>query len=384
MDIFADRRERLRDQLDDRPLVVSTNPETQYSNDVHNRFRPHNDFWYLTGFAEPGATLVMEGDKDTLFVRPRDPKAEIWNGRRMGVERVEQLGMVGQDADQLSGFLKDKEPVVAGAESPWDGDDASPLLAEMRLRKDEFEAEQLLEANRIGCIAMERALACAKPGNYEYHMDAELHATYREHGTWPGYPPIVGAGANAAVLHYTENNARIKDGEFVLVDAGCEWGYYNSDISRTTFVGEPDAIHRDLYALVQSAQDEAIAAVQPGALIRDPHRAATRVLTNGLMDLGLMEKEEHIRRYFMHGTSHWLGLDVHDAGDYKVDEKERALEPGMCLTIEPGLYFNPDFAVCPEQVAGIGIRLENDLLVTDEGHKDLTATAMKQLGHGDA
>lgn len=377
MDIFAKRRERLRNELDDRPLVVSTNPETTYSNDVHNRFRPHSDFWYLTGFAEPEATLVMDGDKDLLFVRPRDPKAEIWNGRRLGVERVEELGMRGRDKDELSAYLQGKDVVVAGAETGRDGDDAAGLIADMRLRKDAHEISELAEANRIGMWAMERALAKIAPGNSEFTVDAELHRTYREHGTWPGYAPIVGAGANAAVLHYTENSAPIRDGDMVLIDAGCEWGYYNSDITRTVCAGEMSTLQADLYALVESAQDAAIAEVRPGNHFHAPHEAATRILTDGLLDLDLISNPGEARNHFMHGTSHWLGLDVHDVGEYKVDGESRLLEPGMVLTVEPGLYFNPDFAPCKPIAEGIGIRLENDLVVTDEGHLDLTAAKGK-------
>lgn len=379
MDIFAKRREQLRDELD-RPLVVRTNPETVYSNDVHNRFRPNNDFWYLTGFAEPGATLVMDGDKDFLFVRPRDPKAEIWNGRRLGVERVEELGMVGRDEAELKSFLKGKDLLMAGADVGGDALDASGLITEMRLRKDAQEIECLQEANRIGMIAMERALACATAGKYEHHVEAELLHTYRQRGTWPGYPSIVGAGANGAVLHYTENSARIKDGDLVLVDAGCEWGYYNSDITRTVCAGEMSALQSDLYALVEAAQKAAISEVRPGNRFHAPHEAATGVLATGLQDMKLIDKEEEIRKFFMHGTSHWLGLDVHDVGDYKVDGESRVLEPGMCLTIEPGLYFNPDFTKCPEGTEGIGIRLENDLVVTEDGHLDLTERGKNLAG----
>lgn len=375
MDIFADRRERLRDELGDRPLVVATNPETIYSNDVHNRFRPNSDFWYLTGFAEPGATLVMDGDKDFLFVRARDPKAEIWNGRRMGVERVAELGMLGRDAGNVREFMQGKDYLVAGAADG--GEDASGLLAEMRVRKDDFEIAQLAEANRIGMIAMEQALARATPGNFEHHIEAELLQVYRENGTWPGYPSIVGAGQNGAVLHYTANSDRIKEGELVLVDAGCEAGYYNSDITRTVCAGEMSTRQSDLYAVVESAQKAAIAEVRPGNHFHAPHEAATRVLATGLLDLGLISQEEQIKNFYMHGTSHWLGLDVHDAGEYKVDGKSRLLEAGMCLTIEPGLYFNPHFAKCPPGTEGIGIRLENDIVVTEDGHLDLTATTGK-------
>jgi Xaa-Pro aminopeptidase len=375
VDIFAKRREQLRDQLDDRPLVVATNPETIYSNDVHNRFRPNSDFWYLTGFAEPGATLIMDGDKDYLFVRARDPKAEIWNGRRHGVERVEELGMLGRDAENVREFMQGKEHVVAGAAEG--ADDASGVIAELRLRKDSFEIEQLAEANRIGMIAMEQALACAMPGNYEFNVEAELLRVYRENGTWPGYPSIVGAGANGTVLHYTANSDRIKEGDLVLVDAGCEAGYYNSDITRTVCAGEMSTLQSDLYAVVAAAQKAAIAEVRPGNRVHAPHAAASKTLATGLLDLGLITDEKHVRNFYMHGTSHWLGLDVHDVGEYKVDGKSRLLEPGMCLTVEPGLYFNPDFAQCPEKTAGIGIRLENDIVVTEDGCLDLTAATAK-------
>lgn len=402
LEAFQARRDRVAEALGDgRALVVTTHAPTTHSNDVEHVFRPHSGFWYLTGFAEPGATLVVGGGDGTttLFLQGRRPDAEIWTGRRLGVERAPEVLGVDRavDADDLGGRLRD---VVAGrtvetvtAHDPavdarvhkasTTVEDGLPRLARMRRAKDADELRLLRKAAEVGNRAMEDALALARPGRHEYEVEAELLRAYRAAGsTGPGYPPIVGSGPNAAVLHYIDNRAPIRDGDLVLVDAGCEWGYYNSDITRTvpaggTWTGDQEA----LYTLVWEAQQAALKEVRPGNRLRDPHDAAVRVLTEGLVETGwldgdperLVEEDAH-RRFYMHGTSHLLGLDVHDVGAVKEEDGgPLTLRPGMVLTVEPGLYANPDYTALPDGVAPFGIRIENDVVVTEDGHEDLQA-----------
>ncbi len=395
---FAKRRARAAEQLgDDQILVVATHQEALHSNDVHHRFRPHSDFWYLTGFAEPEAALVIEGDSGhtTMFLRHRKPEAEIWTGRRLGVDHAaETLGVdralawddLTKELPRLTGghdvlAVAGHEPTVAAVIGDH-GTEGHTFLAEMRVRKDADELRLMREAARVGNAAMMDALCLAQPGTSEATIEAALIAHYRRSGsTGPGYPPIVGAGGNAAILHYIENKDTIQQGDLLLVDAGCEWGYYNSDITRTVPAGGLwSDEQRRIYDLVEAAQKAAIATVRPGARLKDPHDAAVRVLTEGLVELGWLEgdvealiaDDEH-RRFYMHGTSHFLGLDVHDAGAYKQGEESRLLEPGMVITVEPGIYANPDFTRLPAGVAPFGIRLENDIIVTEDGHEDLQA-----------
>ncbi len=395
IEVFAKRRERVAAELEDGDvLVVATHPETTYSNDVHHPFRPHSDFWYLTGFAEPGAilTLASDGQAD-LWMRPREPAAEVWNGRRLGLDRAELLGIDKahdiKDTQTLKHRLNGAHVLARTEHHPeareilldHTKEDASQLLASFRMIKDDAEIHLLQKAADVGMDAMREALPLARAGRWEYEVEAALIHHYRKHGsTGPGYPPIVGTGANAAILHYIENSARIQAGDLVLVDAGCEWGYYNSDITRTVPAsGEFQGVQAELYETVWKAQHAALATVKPGAEFKAPHAAAVEVLVDGLVDLGYLEgdkdeliKDQSHRPFYMHGTSHFLGLDVHDAGAYRDDEGNSIkLQPGMCITVEPGLYFNADFAKCPPAAVGIGIRIENDVVVTEDGHNDM-------------
>lgn len=393
---FSKRRARIADALqDDQILVVATHEETVYANDVHHRFRPHSDFWYLTGFAEPGAVMTLDASgRYDLWMRPRDPKAEVWNGRRLGLERAEGLGVDRahdiEDLDALGTMLRSGTPLAIAEHAPAiqqrvdaveGAESGRGLVARFRMIKDADEQRMLAEAARIGNEAMREALPLAAAGRGEYEIEAALLAAYRRAGsTGPGYPPIVGTGANAAILHYIENQDIIAAGDLVLVDAGCEWGYYNSDITRTVPAdGAFTKAQEDVFEAVVAAQEKALRAVRPGARFKDPHDAAVEVLVDRLVDMGhlhgdkdaLIAENAH-RPYFMHGTSHFLGLDVHDAGIYKDEEGESIrLEEGMCLTVEPGLYYNPDFARVPDSHVHIGVRLENDVIVTSDGARDL-------------
>ncbi len=407
LESFQRRRERAAAAMDDDEiLVVATHPQTSFSNDVEHVFRPHSDFWYLTGFAEPESVLTIEGGtgRTDLWLRTRKPEAEVWTGRRLGIERAgEALGVdAAHPMDELGADFKRRlasrgpghvlactdhhlevDEHLRNALGETDPSDGGTVVHELRLRKDADELRMMREAARLGNEAMEAGLAHVRPGAREYEVEAAILHHYRRHGsTGPGYPAIVGSGANAGILHYIENRARIESGDLVLIDAGCEWGYYNSDITRTApATGAWTEAQRDLYDLVHDAQKAAIATVRPGASIRAPHEAAVQVLAEGLLERGwitgalaeVLEKQS-FRSYYMHGTSHFLGLDVHDVGGYKDDDgNQRLLEPGMILTVEPGLYVNSDFAPAPPGVPPLGIRIENDIIVTEDGHEDLQA-----------
>ncbi|MEK6974997.1 MAG: aminopeptidase P N-terminal domain-containing protein [Candidatus Thermoplasmatota archaeon] len=426
--IYERRRNKLAKALGPgNVLVVATHAVHQYSNDVDYLYRPHSDFWYLTGFDEPRAVLVLHGGSGAtdLFVQPRKKEAEIWTGRRLGVERAPKtLGIDrAHSSDDLQAKLPgvlgkatvhaiiDHDPVVrrrvaraAGRRllptpvTPKAGGPESALLTsqrqavarhgrtllhEHRLIKEPEEVAMLRKACDLGVDAHLRAAQGIRPGAREAHVEADFAHHARHNGsTGVGYPSICGCGPNAAVLHYVTNRDRLTKGKLFLIDAGCEWGWYTSDITRTYPVGGAfDRTQMAAYELVHEAQKAALREVKPGASFRAPHEKAVDVITAGLIDLGYIHgpfekavKENTYKAYFMHGTSHWLGLDVHDAGSpLGADGKPRRLEEGMCLTVEPGLYFNPDFAPCPKKATGIGIRIEDDVLVTADGRRNLTA-----------
>ncbi|HUR26445.1 MAG TPA: aminopeptidase P N-terminal domain-containing protein, partial [Candidatus Thermoplasmatota archaeon] len=407
--VYERRRKDLARQLGDgQALVVATHPTHQYSHDVDHPFRPHSDFWYLTGFDEPRAVIVLHGGSGAtdLFVQPRKKEAEIWTGRRLGVDRAASaLGVdrahsfddLGAKLAAVLGKSKvhaiaDHDPVVRrklqrAAERRLVPDTPAPrpggpeakkrtvrmqphgrhLLHEMRLVKEPEELAMLKAACDLGVQAHVQAAAHIRAGGREYAVEAAFAQHARSNGsTGVGYPSICGCGPNAAVLHYVTNRGRLRKGSLFLIDAGCEWGWYTSDITRTYPIGgEFSRLQGDMYDLVGAAHKAALREVRPGNPFRAPHQKAVDVLTSGLIDHGFIEgpfetavKEQTYRRYFMHGTSHWLGLDVHDAGSPNgPDGKPRLLREGMCLTVEPGLYFNPDFAECPPRAVGIGIRI---------------------------
>lgn len=424
-EVYQRRRRDLARQLGDgHALVVATHAPHQYSHDVEYLFRPHSDFWYLTGFDEPRAVLVLHGGSGAtdLFVQPRKKEAEIWTGRRLGVERapaalgIDRAHPFDELAARLPAILgkakvhavADHDPVVrrkvlraAGRRLVLDHAQVRPggpegkkrtvrilphgrhLVHEMRLVKERDELRMLKEACDLGVAAHLEAAGRIRPGGQEYEVEAAFAHHARSRGsTGVGYPSICGCGPNGAVLHYVTNRDRLRKGQLLLVDAGCEWGWYTSDITRTYPIGGAfTRLQGELYDLVHAAHKAALKEVRPGRPFRGPHAKAVDVLTAGLIDAGLLEgpfeaavKEQTYRRFFMHGTSHWLGLDVHDAGSPNgEDGKPRLLREGMCLTVEPGLYFNPDFAPCPPRAAGIGIRIEDDVAVTADGHRNLTA-----------
>ncbi|MBL8437511.1 MAG: Xaa-Pro aminopeptidase [Zoogloeaceae bacterium] len=401
--------------------VIPTAPECLRNRDTHYPYRADSYFHYLTGFPEPEAVLVLVSGAEArsiLFCRERDEEREIWDGYRFGPEgaraafgfdealpiaelpqRLPELmahqpaifHALGFDADADARITTALNAVRAnaraGAVPPDAIRDVRALIDEMRLLKDAHEIAIMRRAAGISDEAHRRAMALAAPGRFEYEVEAELLHAFRRHGAQaPAYPSIVASGPNACVLHYVENNRRMEAGDLLLIDAGCELDSYASDVTRTFPVGGRfSGPQRDIYELVLAAQAAAIAAIRPGAHWNQPHEAAVRVLAQGFLDLGLVAgsldavlESGSYRSFYMHRTGHWLGLDVHDAGEYKVGGDWRPLAPGMVLTVEPGCYIRPASTV-PEAFWHIGVRIEDDALVTPEGCEILTAATPKTV-----
>lgn len=419
--VFRRRRSELTRQMGAGVAIVPTAPERLRNRDAHYPYRFDSYFYYLTGFREAGAVLVLIAGaepKSILFCREKDPEKEIWDGFRYGPEAArtafgfEQAHAIsnldtempllladqpvvychlgadaGWDARVLGWINAVRERVRSGVSAPHEFRDVHLLLDEMRLIKDADEVATMRRAARISAGAHRRAMRAVRPGCSEHEIEAELMHEFRRHGAQaPAYTPIVAGGARACVLHYVQNDAVLRDGDLLLIDAGCELDGYASDITRTFPVnGRFTAAQRAAYELVLAAQEAAIAAVRPGHSWIAPHEAAVGVLARGMIDLGLLtgtveealEKESY-KKFYMHRTGHWLGLDVHDAGNYRRDGQWRALEPGMVLTVEPGCYIRGDESV-PERFNGIGIRIEDDVLVTPSGCEVLTRDAPKRV-----
>jgi Xaa-Pro aminopeptidase len=427
---YAERRARFLQQLGGAAAVIPAASLVTHHADCEYPFRQDSDFWYLTGFDEPDAVALFLPHRDdapfVLFVHPKDPTAEVWNGVRCGTEgAVDRFGAalahpLAELAERLPHYLEGAEgiafrvgrhpvvePLVLKAwgqqldRAPRRGSAAlglvapCPILHALRLRKGPEELERLREAARISAEAHELARQVARPGLNERQVQAVIEQHFLEQGArGPAYGSIVAGGDNACVLHYTANNAPLRDGDLLLIDAGCSLtDYYNGDITRTFPVnGRFSAEQRDLYALVLAAQEAAVAAVAPGVTADAVHLEAVRVLVEGLVSLdllsgsvdGLVEQGAY-RHLYMHRTGHWLGLDVHDVGAYRLGEHPVELEPGMVLTVEPGLYVSDRLPVPEGQPAieerwkGIGIRIEDDVAVGDRGHEVLTAAALKSL-----
>ncbi|MEN9727576.1 MAG: hypothetical protein RL434_1942 [Pseudomonadota bacterium] len=421
---YARRRKRLMDMVDTGGIAIQpTAPERVRNRDVYYPFRPDSDFHYLTGFPEPEAVLVMVPDRPQgeciLFCREKDPEAETWHGRRVGLEGACEL-YGADDAfpisdldDILPGLLENKERIYytmgryqefdqrlmgwlnrvsskgrAGVHTPDQFNSLAHYVHEMRLYKSREEIKVMRRAAQIAAVAHRRAMEACQPGMYEYQIEAELlHSFIQQGARSPAYPCIVGGGANTCILHYTENNDPLKDGDLLLIDAGAELDSYASDVTRTfpvngRFTPEQQAI----YEIVLESQQAAIAAVRPGNGWDDPHQAAVEVITKGLIDVGILKgrwrtlvKEGAYRPYYMHRTGHWLGMDVHDVGDYKVGDEWRTFEPGMVTTVEPGLYLSPALKGLAKRWWNIGIRIEDDVLVTTDGHEVLSAGAPKTI-----
>jgi Xaa-Pro aminopeptidase len=420
--IYAQRRAQLAARMQSGMAIVPGAPERTRNRDAHYPYRFDSYFYYLTGFREPEAVLVVmagEPAKSLLFCRDKNPEREVWDGFRHGPAAArEAFGFDEAHSitklDELAPELLSNQTALfthLGADSVWDArvvgwvnevrnrarsgvtapreiEDVHVVLDEMRLIKSAEELATMRRAAEISTGAHRRAMQSARPGRSEYEIEAELLYEFRRHGAQaPAYTPIVAAGANACVLHYVENAAALADGDLLLIDAGCELDGYASDITRTFPVnGKFSGPQKDVYEMVLAAQAAALAEVRPGNTWDQPHEAAVRVLAQGLVDLGLLSggveqaiETEAYKKFYMHRTGHWLGLDVHDAGDYKLNGQWRALQPGMVLTVEPGCYIRAGDGV-PERFANIGVRIEDDVLVTDDGHEVLTTAAPKAPG----
>jgi len=419
--IYSKRRARLLEKMQRGIAVIPTAPEVARNGDTHYGYRYDSNFYYLSGFSEPEAVLVLVSGiepKTILFCREKNPEREVWDGYRVGPDAAkEQYGFdaaypivqldeklaelmgnqpalhypVGHDAawDQrilrLRGEVQAK--VRSGIRAPNEIYDVRTLLNEMRLFKDEHELAIMRRAAEISTHAHRRAMQFTHSGQFEYQIEAELLHEFCRHGArHPAYPSIVAGGANACVLHYVGNNARLKDGDLLLIDAGCELDGYASDITRTFPVnGRFSAAQKDVYELVLAAQAAAIACARPGSPWNAPHDAALRVLAQGFIDFKLCQgsvdsvlESESYKRFYMHRTGHWLGMDVHDVGDYKIGDDWRALQPGMVFTVEPGCYIRPADDV-PQALWNIGVRIEDDVAITAQGHEVLTKAAPKTV-----
>lgn len=421
---FVDRRRRLLSQMKQGVAVIATAPEKMRNRDASYPYRFDSYFYYLTAFREPDAVLVLiKGGNDAeprqiLFCRDKDVERELWEGFRHGTEAARERYQFDEAyaisrLDELMPDFLANQPVIfyaLGQETHWDqrvigwinqvraqtrkGVTAPPticdirsLLDEMRLIKDESELALMRAAANISTDAHKRAMQATAPGKYEYEIEAELLYDFRRQGAQSvAYSSIVAGGANACVLHYVENNAQLQSGDLLLIDAGCELDGYAADITRTFPVnGKFTAVQRDVYELVLAAQAAAIEQVKPGNHWDAPHQAALRVLCQGFIDLGLCQgsinsviETGDYKRFYMHRTGHWLGLDVHDAGEYKQAGQWRELVPGMTLTVEPGCYICPSEKVS-ERFWNIGIRIEDDVAVTASGCDILTQAAPKRV-----
>ena len=417
---YAARRQRVIERLGDGVAVLATAPERIRNRDAHYPYRFDSYFWYLSGFPEPEAVIVLVGGQEPrtiLFCREKSEERETWDGFRYGPEAaasafdfceahsiasLDQMlpelianrsalwHSLGHDADWDARITRALNAVRSqsrsGTRAPGDIRDLRGLLDQMRLTKDGHEIEIMRRAADIASAGHSRAMRACRAGMAEYELEAELTYEFRKRGADAhAYTPIVAGGANACVLHYVENNKLLNDNTLVLIDAGCEVEGYAADITRSFPVnGRFNAAQKDVYEIVLAAQEAAFAATAPGRHFMEAHDAAVRVLTQGLIDLkllagdldNLIEKGDY-RRFYMHRTGHWLGLDVHDAGEYKVGEQWTTLQPGMTITVEPGLYIRPADGI-PPALAGIGIRIEDDVRVTANGC-DIYTSAPKTI-----
>jgi Xaa-Pro aminopeptidase len=403
--------------------IIPSSLEATRSNDTQYRYRQSSDLLYLTGFDEPESIAVLAPGREqkyTLFVRPRDPEREIWDGRRAGVEGArERFGA--DEAFPIDEFKEKLTEILNGAQTLYyrigDGNpeldqtiinriarmramgwrravppqsivDTGTILHEMRLIKTEEEIELMQRAADIAAEAHQLAMREARPGLNEYEIEALIEYHFRKSGaSGPAYTSIVGGGANATILHYINNDEELRDGDLLLIDAGAEYQGYASDITRTFPVnGRFTKAQREIYELVLEAQNACIEMIRPGVTMDELHERSVEILTAGMARLGLLEgetakliEEEKYKQFYMHRLGHFLGLDVHDVGRYQIDGQSRPLEPGMVITIEPGIYIAADTKDIPEQYAGIGVRIEDDVLVTEQGHRVLTGKAPKEV-----
>lgn len=420
--VYAQRRQELMRHMGDGVAILPTAPVRNRNGDVAYPFRPDSDFFYLTYFPEPDAVAVLVPGRAhgeyILFCRERNPEKETWEGRRAGLEGARTVygaddAFPIEDIDEiLPGLLENREKVFYsigryadfdtklmswvnevrgksrnGVHAPGEFVDLNHILHEMRLIKRPEEIRRMKRAARISAAAHRRAMQACRPGMMEYEIEAELQYEFKKGGaSFPAYPPIVGSGANSCILHYHENNAELRAGDVLLIDAAAEFDGYAADITRTFPInGRFSSEQRTVYEVVLAAQAAAIAEARAGKHWNEPHDAAVKILVQGLLDLGLLKgsvdgaiESGAFKRFYMHRTGHWLGMDVHDVGDYKVADAWRELEAGMVLTVEPGLYV-AEAADIPRGFWNIGIRIEDDVLVTREANEVLSRDAPKAI-----
>lgn len=418
---FGERRQHVLQAIPSGLLLVPSQPVAIRNNDVEHPYRQHSDLWYLSGFDEPESVLVLSTVSEqpfTLFVRERDPEREVWDGARAGVEGAKaqfgadeahpitkldevlpklfenvehlyyRLGVDREFDDRvLRAVASVRRRARRGQRYPTHIIDPSSVIHELRLHKDPEEIGLMRRAATITCEAHRLAMSACRPGMHEYEIEAVLAAHFLKNGSHrPAYSSIVGSGPNATVLHYHDNDRKMADGELLLIDAGCEYSYYASDVTRTFPVnGRFSPAQKAVYEVVLASQLAAIAATRTHATLDGIHDVALREIVRGLIDLGLITaafdeaiEKELFKPYFMHKTSHFLGMDVHDVGAYFVAGKPRPLEPGMVITVEPGIYIS-DKADVPAAYRGIGVRIEDDVLVTSAGNEVLTSSAPKSV-----
>ncbi len=423
---FQERRDILAGEMGLRSIaIIATSPVAMRNNDADYKYRADSSFFYLTGFAEPEAVAVIEtfdteeeGYCYSLFCRERNREMEIWNGYRAGIDgaienyEADEAFAIESLDEEIIGKLTDKDKVfyrighdadfdirvakwVKKAEEQQRGGFNTParliqlnrIVDEMRLHKSADEIELMQIASDISAEAHTRAMKAVKPGMMEYALEAELNYVFGKNGCVPAYNSIVGGGENACILHYVENDQELKDGDLVLIDAACEYQLYASDITRTFPVnGKFSPEQKALYNIILDSQIAAIDAVRIGNSYKEPHNVAVKILVQGLLDLGIMQGDleqiiasESYRQFYMHGTGHWLGMDVHDVGSYKMNSHWRNYAEGIVVTIEPGLYIAPDDSTVDEKWRGIGIRIEDDVVVTKNGPLVLTKNVVKTV-----
>ncbi len=427
MNVYAARRQQLMERIGPRAVAIVGGKRLSVRNsDVEHRFRQASDLWYLTGFTEPEALAVIapgRSEKLTLFVRPRDPERETWTGRRAGVDGAktkfgadaafpvelmtaelpklldgadEILYVPGDDGDLdrlvMSTVAHLRQAERRGMRAPRSIGDLRWTLHELRLIKDADALAKMRRAVEITRQAHTAAMRAARDGVKEYEVEALIDYTFRKNAGHPGYGTIVGGGVNATILHYVDNTEPLKKGELLLVDAGCEVDGFTADVTRTYPIGARfSPAQKRCYELVLAVEKACVAAVKPGNSIDAIHEQAVALLTRGMVDLGLLSgdvpaliEKAAYKRFYMHRTSHWLGMDVHDVGIYAPDGKSRPLQPGMVLTVEPGLYIAEDASDVAAEYRGIGIRVEDDILVTADGHENLTVSIPKEVSELEA
>ena len=391
---------------DDAVVIVSTNREQKRNSDVTYPFRPDSNFWYLTGFTEPDAVAVFSKESYVIFLRPKDETKEIWNGIRLGIDLAPETLLVdlAYDIDtffdNIDSFTEKGTALYfdAPGSSGWKDHSSTniyndriyslfesrlkplnPFISEMRLIKDKEEVKNMQDAADLASEAHMSAMRATSPGLYEHNIASVYDSQFTNGNSEHSYPPIVASGENACILHYNENNQKLKNGDLLLIDAGCEINGYASDITRTFPVnGKFSEAQREIYGIVLSAQKSAIHTIKPGVSCNKPHETACQIITDGLIKLGIMKSPEDLTKFYMHNTGHWLGLDVHDVGSKLVNEEFREFKSGMVTTVEPGIYIRRDDKIDPKYW-DIGVRIEDDVLVTASGNHVLSKKAVKDI-----